>query len=85
VPSQVGFEGYLADAFGSPLNGTHTLAFRLYDVAANGTALSGWSSNVYANVPVTDGFPLDANGAWRIAVANATVSNVKIVIWGYGL
>ena len=29
VPSQVGFEGYLADAFGSPLNGTHTLTFRL--------------------------------------------------------
>jgi hypothetical protein len=55
VPSQVGFEGYLADAFGSPLNGTHTLTFRLYDVAANGTALSRWSSNVYANVPVTDG------------------------------
>jgi hypothetical protein len=55
VPSQVGFEGYLADAFGSPLNGTHTLTFRLYDVAANGTALAGWRSNVYANVPVTDG------------------------------
>jgi hypothetical protein len=29
--------------------------------------------------------PLDANGAWRIAVANATANNVKIVIWGYGL
>jgi hypothetical protein len=29
VPSQVGFEGYLADAFGAPLNGTHTLTFRL--------------------------------------------------------
>jgi hypothetical protein len=57
VPTGVGFEGYLLDAVtGQPLSGQHTLTFNLYSAASGGSALSGWSTNVYANVPVNNGF-----------------------------
>jgi hypothetical protein len=57
VPSQVGFEGYLANAQGQPLNGTHMLTFRVYDVAQNGSPLPSGTpwTDVHSNVAVTNG------------------------------
>jgi hypothetical protein len=46
------FQGYLTDADGTPVTGTVTLAFALYDVASGGTAL--WNET-HANVAVSKG------------------------------
>jgi hypothetical protein len=39
VPGAIPVQGRLTDASGNPLNGTHTLTFRLYDVDTGGIAL----------------------------------------------
>jgi hypothetical protein len=57
VPSGVGFEGYLLNPTnGQPLDGQHDLTFRLYDVFSGGSPLAGWSTNVYNDVEVEEGF-----------------------------
>jgi hypothetical protein len=52
VPQTMAFQGYLTDADGTPVTGTVTLAFALYDVASGGTAL--WNET-HANVAVSKG------------------------------
>ncbi len=52
VPGKVGFEGFIANADGSPLaDGVYSIAFAVYDVATGGTAL--WSET--QPVTVTQG------------------------------
>ena len=41
VPKLINYQGYITDDDGVPVNGTKTVIFRLYDVAAGGTPL--WS------------------------------------------
>jgi hypothetical protein len=52
VPTKVGYEGYLTDAFGAPLSGSHTLVFNLYSAATGGTSL--WNET-HTGVSVTSG------------------------------
>lgn len=52
VPTTVGFQGYLTDDSGIPVDGPVTLHFRLYDAATNGVVL--WEE-IHADVPVTQG------------------------------
>jgi hypothetical protein len=52
VPTKVSYEGYLADAFGAPLAGSHNLVFKLYSVDTGGS--SPWSET-HNGVTVTGG------------------------------
>src|SRR5438105_1203991 len=53
VPSQTSFQGVLTDGAGNPVpDGTHSLAFELYDVASGGSPL--WTET-QAGVPVSKG------------------------------
>lgn len=79
-PTTVSFEGYLANADGSPFSGSNpTLAFHLYDAQSGGTSL--WDET-HSNVSVSQGLytvqlgsagsPLNAdlfNGARWLSVA----------------
>jgi len=40
VTSAINYQGRLADSSGSPLSGTYTMTFRLYEAATGGTALA---------------------------------------------
>ncbi len=53
APSLINYQARLTNAGGTPLNGTHSLTFRIYDVASGGTAI--WSET-HSSVTVTDGF-----------------------------
>ncbi len=52
VPTTLHHQGRLFDAVGAPLDGTHSLAFALYDVNSGGTA--AWSET--QDVDFTDGY-----------------------------
>jgi hypothetical protein len=78
-PSTMNYQGYLTDSSGNPLNGTYTLAFRLYDAAVGGNL--EWGPEAHVNVPVTNGlfqvalgssvtlYPDDFDEALYLAVA----------------
>ena len=51
VPDQMSYQGRLTDDVGTPLNGTFTIRFYLYEALASGTSL--WDEE--QSVPVTDG------------------------------
>jgi hypothetical protein len=51
VTSEINYQGRLADKAGSPLSGTYTMTFRLYEAATGGTALD---TDIH-DVVVTDG------------------------------
>jgi hypothetical protein len=51
VTSAINYQGRLADSSGSPLSGTYTMTFRLYEAATGGTALD---MDIH-DVVVTDG------------------------------
>ena len=51
VTSEINYQGRLADSSGSPLSGTYTMTFRLYEAATGGTALARGIHDVV----VTDG------------------------------
>ncbi|MFZ6030540.1 MAG: hypothetical protein ACOYYS_22770 [Chloroflexota bacterium] len=53
APSMVNYQGYLADADGSPLDGAHTLTFGVYAAASGGTAL--WE-DTFSSVQVNKGY-----------------------------
>ncbi|NIO68723.1 MAG: hypothetical protein GTN71_06690, partial [Anaerolineae bacterium] len=46
VDAKIPIQGRLTSASGSPLHGTYTLWFRLYDVSSGGTALCEYSGSV---------------------------------------
>lgn len=48
VPKKINYQGTLADASGTPVNATVTIAFAIYDVATAGTAL--WTGTQDVNV-----------------------------------
>ncbi len=53
APSVVAYQGYLTDAGGAPLEGTHTLRFRIYTAQTSGTQV--WSET-HSSVLVRDGY-----------------------------
>jgi hypothetical protein len=52
IPERMHFQGYLTDAGGNPLNGSHALTFRIYDTASGGTLF--WQET-HGAVPVSQG------------------------------
>ena len=52
APTQIGFQGRLLDAEGTPVNGEHALTIGLHTEQTNGIEV--WSTNV--TVPVDDGY-----------------------------
>jgi len=52
IPQLMNYQGYLTDAEGNPMNGSHTLVFRLYDAETEGTEL--WAET--RTITVLDGF-----------------------------
>ena len=51
VPRTISYQGRLTNDVGAPLDGTYSIAFKLYDVASGGTAL--WTET--KSIPVADG------------------------------
>ncbi|KAA3660110.1 MAG: hypothetical protein DWQ04_20325, partial [Chloroflexi bacterium] len=53
APTQISFQGYLADDSGQPLDGTAALQFDIYESAAGGASL--WQET-HVSVPVSNGY-----------------------------
>jgi trimeric autotransporter adhesin len=51
IPQKINYQGYLTDSTGSPVNGTVSMVFSIYDVSTGGTPL--WSE--IRNVELSDG------------------------------
>ena len=53
VPQLINYQGYLTDSEGDPINGAHSMEFKIYSVATGGTAL--WSE-MQGTLTVTEGY-----------------------------
>jgi hypothetical protein len=66
IPARIPLQGFLTDAAGTPINGTVTVQFRLYELASGGAALWNETQNVNAvngvfNAMLGDVTPLGAD------------------------
>jgi hypothetical protein len=52
IPTMINYQGYLTDSSGTPLNGSLSMIFAIYDAASGGTQL--WTET-QPSVPVTNG------------------------------
>lgn len=62
IPQEMHYQGRLTDDLGDPLQGSHTLTFRIFDVEFEGTEL--WSETETAS--------LDANGVFAAVLGDGT-------------
>ncbi len=66
VPNTIGFQGYLADSEGAPVNGTVDMTFGLYSLESGGSVL--WSET-QTGVAVT-------NGVYSVTLGSVTPLNL---------
>jgi len=49
IPPKMNYQGYLTDSGGTPIHGTVTMVFSIYDVSSGGTALWNETQSVVVN------------------------------------
>jgi len=52
IPHQINYQGRLTDGTGNPVDGSHSITFKIYSSSAGGTAL--WSET-HSSIPVSNG------------------------------
>lgn len=68
-PYTMNYQGYLTDSSGTPLNGTYSLAFQLWDAPSGGTM--EWGTETYNNTQVT-------NGIFQVALGSKLALNPDV-------
>ena len=61
IPRKIGYQGYLTDAAGVPVNGTLSMIFSIYSVSTGGSAL--WTETQNVNVE---------HGVYSVSLGDAT-------------
>ena len=72
------YQGYLTDANGNPLNGSHPLTFALYDAPTGGNLV--WGPETYSAVPITMGLFDVQLGSLTTGGVQTTAANLYLEI-----
>ena len=68
----VNYQGRLADATGTPLDGTYAMSFALWDSPAGGNL--AWGPETHAMVPVS-------NGLFNVGLGSQTTGGIPTSVW----
>ncbi len=72
VPNQINYQGYLADAGGSPLDGTYGISFAIYDNATLGNLIWGPESHPAVSV---------SSGLFFVMIGSQTAGGIPSSLW----
>jgi hypothetical protein len=68
----VNYQGRLANSGGTPINGTQTMQFAIYNAASGGSVI--WGPETHTNVPVTAGL-------FSVGLGSQTSGGIPTTVW----